>query len=65
MSTDGMEMDNFMHSFNTFTKLRRPYDDNDLRIESIRFSEDSEQLFAFSNQRTIECTIVIRPNKNV
>lgn len=46
--------DNFMGNFEIFPNFRRPYHNNDLRIRSIKFSEDGESLIAASNQRTID-----------
>lgn len=44
----------YMSSFNMFPNFRRPINNPDKRIQSIKFSPDSEQLVAASNQRTLE-----------
>lgn len=48
------DTDNFMRNFNIFPNFRRPYNNDDLRIKSIKFSEDGETLISANNQRTVE-----------
>ncbi|XP_031623415.1 WD repeat-containing protein 82-B-like [Contarinia nasturtii] len=48
------DTDNFMRSFNMFPNFRRPYNNDDLRIRSIKFSEDGETMISANNRHTID-----------
>lgn len=48
------DTDTYMSSFNMFPNFRRPINNPDKRIDTIKFSPDGERLIAASNQRTLE-----------
>lgn len=48
------EADNLMRSFNIFPNFRKPVNNADVRIKSIKFSADGQKLVASNNERIIE-----------
>ncbi|XP_055296328.1 WD repeat-containing protein 82-B-like [Sitodiplosis mosellana] len=48
------ESDNLMRSFNIFPNFRKPVNNTDVRIRSIKFSPDGQKCVAANNERTIE-----------
>lgn len=48
------ESDNLMRSFNIFPNFRKPVNNDDVRIKTIKFSADGQKLVASNNERIIE-----------